>query len=242
MQRHTDGGHVALLSAPGFLEDQQVIFAFMRRLESCNIPCSVIQQPNALKWRTDGCCALRRTGQPIRAVVRFFQLEWLCRMKSASGWRELLQAQGIPVTNPTVSALSESKRFPLSFHNSSAFPTWQQLFPESRDPRAVGPTEWEDWVLKEAYSNAGDAVYICATYSNNDRRKLVERALREPLKWVAQRRFETLTVEAESGVLLPCVGVYVVDGKAAGAYVRLSVGPVTNGAAKEAPLLIEQSS
>ena len=179
---------------------------------------------------------------PIRAVVRFFQLEWLCRMKSASGWRELLQAQGIPVTNPTVSALSESKRFPLSFHNSSAFPTWQQLFPESRDPRAVGPTEWDDWVLKEAYSNAGDAVYICGTYSNNDRRKLVERALREPLKWVAQRRFETLTVEAESGVLLPCVGVYVVDGKAAGAYVRLSVGPVTNGAAKEAPLLIEQSS
>jgi hypothetical protein len=72
MQRHTDGGRVALLSAPGFLEDQQVIFAFMRRLESCNIPCSVIQQPNALKWRTDGCCALRRTGHLSGLWCAFF--------------------------------------------------------------------------------------------------------------------------------------------------------------------------
>ncbi len=60
------------------------------------------------------------------------------------------------------------------------------------------------------------------------------------MQWIAQRRFQTLLVQSTSGPLHPCVGVFVVDGRAAGAYVRLSTHQVTDGAAKEAPLLIEQ--
>ena len=233
------GGRVALLSAPGFLEDQQVIFAFMRELTRHNIQTAAIQNPNALQWGSNGSCSLGSTGQPIHAVVRFYQLEWLARLNTASRWRELLLAQAIPVTNPTVSALSESKRFPLAFDDSAAFPTWRALFPECRDPRDVPTAEWDEWVLKATYSNAGDAVYICAHHSKDKLRKLVAKALSEPLKWVAQRRFETATVESERALLRPCVGVYVVDGKAAGAYVRLASGPITDGSAQEAPLFIE---
>jgi hypothetical protein len=43
-------GHVALLSAPGYLEDQQVVRSFRAELESRKIASSLIQTPAALDW------------------------------------------------------------------------------------------------------------------------------------------------------------------------------------------------
>jgi glutathionylspermidine synthase len=42
-------------------------------------------------------------------------------------------------------------------------------------------------------------------------------------------------------LLYPCIGVFVVDGRAAGAYVRLSKRQVTDGSSKEAPLFIDRA-
>ncbi len=242
MKRTANGGRVALLSAPGFLEDQQVIFAFMRSLEAHDTPCSAIQSPSALDWSAGGTCRLRGTSQQISAIVRFFQMEWLCRLPEDSGWKELLQTQTTPVMNPTVSALSESKRFPLTFDDPSSFPFWQKLVPHCRDPRDVASSDWNDWVLKKAYSNTGDEVHICGELGKRHLRTLLRRVLKEPLNWVAQRRFETLAVESDDGPLFPCVGVYVVNGRAAGAYVRLSRGQITNGMARESAMFIESAN
>jgi len=242
MRRTANGKRVALLSAPGFLEDQQVIFAFMRRLEGQKIPCSVIHSPGALAWSSGGSCSLRGTSEQIGAIVRFFQIEWLCRLPRKTGWKDLLKAGATPVTNPTVSAISESKRFPLTLNDPSAFPAWQQLVPECRDPRDVAPTEWDDWVLKKTYSNAGDEIHLCGALGKNDRSIVLRKALQKPLNWIAQRRFETLPVESVHGMLRPCVGVFVVDGKAAGAYIRLSESQVTGGAARESAMFIESVS
>jgi hypothetical protein len=59
-----------------------------------------------------------------------------------------------------------------------------------------------------------------------------------PGQWLAQRRFSVAPVHAASDSLFPCIGVYVVDGKAAGAYARVSSGPVINFAAQDSALLI----
>jgi glutathionylspermidine synthase len=233
-------GHVALLSAPGYLEDQQVLRTFRTELESRRISSSLIQTPAALKWTREKRCSLTGSGLAVSAVIRFYQLEWICALPASTGWRRLLTSHDIPVLNPTVSVISESKRFPLLFREANTCPSWQALMPECRDPREVS-ADWETWVLKACYSNTGDRVIIVGELARKYRQQAIREAQRHPSKWVAQRRFSTLSLESRRGPLFPCVGVFVVGGRAAGAYVRLSTHQVTDGAALEAPLLINRA-
>ncbi len=235
-------GQVALLSAPGYLEDQQVLRTFRSELESRRIASCLIQTPAALDWTRGGCCTLVGSGLPVSAIVRFYQLEWMCALPSSTGWRQLLTSTGIPVLNPTISAISENKRFGLLFREAKTCLAWQALMPENRDPREIVSAEWDDWVLKACYSNTGDQVLIVGDLTRTDRQRAIREAQRHPLKWIAQRRFTTLMLESCRGPLFPCVGVFVVGGRAVGAYVRLSTHQVTDGAALEAPLLIESAT
>jgi hypothetical protein len=232
-------GHVALLSAPGYLEDQQVLRTFRAELESRKITSSLIQTPAALDWTRPGYCTLAGSCTKVSAVIRFYQIEWICALPSRTGWRDLLASKDIPVLNPTISAVSESKRFPLLFRETKSCPGWQALMPECRDPREVS-ADWDAWVLKACYSNTGDRVLIVGDLARKDREQAIRRAKRHPSEWVAQRRFATLALESCRGPLFPCVGVFVIGGRAAGAYVRLSTHQITDGAALEAPLLIDQ--
>jgi glutathionylspermidine synthase len=232
-------GHVALLSAPGYLEDQQVVRAFRSELESRKIASSLIQTPAALDWTSAGSCTLASSSTAVSAIIRFYQIEWISALPSSTRWRHLLASKDIPVLNPTVSAISESKRFPLLFRDAKTCPGWRALMPESCDPREIS-TDWDAWVLKACYSNTGDRVLIVGDLARQERQQAVRRAQRRPSEWVAQRRFETLALESCRGPLFPCVGVFVVGGRAAGAYVRLSTRQVTDGAALEAPLLIDR--
>ncbi len=233
-------GHVALLSAPGYLEDQQVLRTFRTELESRKIASSLIQTPAALDWTRAGCCTLSGSRITVSAVIRFYQIEWICALPSSTRWRHLLASKDIPVLNPASSAISESKRFPLLFRGAKNCPAWQALMPECRDPREIS-AEWDAWVLKACYSNTGDRVLMVGDLARKDREQAIRRAQRHPSEWVAQRRFATLALESRRGPLFPCVGVFVVGGRAAGAYVRLSTHQVTDGAALEAPLLIDRA-
>jgi hypothetical protein len=233
-------GHVALLSAPGYLEDQQVLRTFRAELESRKIASSLIQTPAALDWTRTGGCTLSGSCVTVSAVIRFYQIESICALPSSTRWRHLLASTDTPVLNPTISALSESKRFPLLFREGKNCPNWQALMPECCDPREIS-AEWDAWVLKACYSNTGDRVIIVGDLARKDRDQAIRRAQRHPSEWVAQRRFATLALESCRGRLFPCVGVFVVAGRAAGAYVRLSTHQVTDGAALEAPLLIDRA-
>ncbi len=248
MQSALEGRRVALLSAPGYLEDQQVVRVLMRELADRGFSCELIQTPAALKWFQDRVVLARDPEYAIDGVVRFYQAEWLCRLPGHTGWENLLSGRQVLVTNPMVSVLSESKRFPLSWGRLSApSQTWRSLMPECRDPREVADHEWEHWVLKAAYSNTGDEVVLPPAHPGRSAvdSGLWERTIREARRkshsWVAQRRFETSTLDFACGPLRPCIGVFVINGQAAGAYVRLALQQVTDCFALEAPLLLESN-
>jgi hypothetical protein len=59
---------------------------------------------------------------------------------------------------------------------------------------------------------------------------------------VAQQRFEPVSLDTPLGPVFPCIGVYTVDGRACGAYARISHGPVVDFAAVDVALLIEEPS
>jgi len=234
-------GPVVLLSAAGFMEDHQIVAGLGAHLRHRGLN-AFLAQPRHLEWI--GGCAYLRTGASksrVGAIVRFYQGEWLARLGSASGWRNLFTGGKTPVANPGCAILSESKRLPLIWDELGvACPTWKQYLPETRDPRDVPWSRDDSWLLKTAYCNTGDSVTIRSetpAKTWNWRRFDV---LLNPRDWIAQRRFETTPIDTPRGPKFPCVGVYTIDGRACGVYGRLSTGQVVNYSAVDVAVLIER--
>jgi glutathionylspermidine synthase len=240
MQSELNGGRIALLYAPGFLEDEQVVRVLARALRDRGFSTYLIQSPAALEWKQNYASLRRGARVGIDAVIRFYQAEWLSQLPTRTGWKNLFgYGDRTPVINPAISAISESKRLGLCFrHLAAGSNTWRALSPECREPSEIAAEPQEDWVLKATYSNTGDEVHLGGDMSFPDWSELLRRAKSNPSCWVAQRRFETLSLPSVVGPVRPCVGVFVIGGRAAGAYVRLSRTQVTDAHALEAPLFI----
>ena len=227
------GAPVALVCAPGFMEDQQVV---------SHLACSLVEQGQAaelasveqLEWQGGRA---RLAGREIGAIFRFFQLEWLAKLRG--DWRYLVTGSLTRCANPGSAALTESKRLPLVWDRlRTQLPTWRRLLPETR---ALADAPWasdDGWLLKSAYCNNGDTVSIRSALSRGAWMKRSWRARLQPSQWLAQRRFEVLPVFDEQGALFPCIGVFVVNGRASGAYARMTRGPLIDFAAMDAALLI----
>ena len=235
---HDGAGHVALLAAAGFMEDQQVV-TYMGRLLAERGLTPHLADPAQLRWRDDHAFL---GDVRLSAIVRFYQAEWLASLprRHRSCWLPLAAGGRTMVTNPVSSVLTESKRFPLVWNRlATRLPTWRRLLPETRDPRDAPWQVDEGWLLKTAFCNTGDAVSAASLLPAKQWRKAKWQARLFPRQWVAQRRFNTLPLGTPMGELYPCIGVYTIDGRAAGAYVRLSHRPVIDYRAIDAAMLIE---
>jgi hypothetical protein len=229
------GLHVALLAAPGFIEDQQVIAYIARQLGQLGMP-SHWAAPEHLQWR-NGIAHLDSPSHqgPLGAIVRFFQAEWL----SAGASSCLFVGGQTPVANPGIAILTESKRFPLVWDDlATPLHAWRQLLPETRDP---GSVDWVDdpaWLVKSALCNTGDTVAIRALLTDRQW-KLAAREVRwHPGHWIAQRRFDVQPVESPAGNIYPCIGVYTINGSPAGIYGRFSRNELIDFAAVDVAVLI----
>jgi len=234
------GGVIALLSAEGFMEDHQVIAFLAARLRDRGCQ-AFLANPRQISWR-DGAARLDSAwyGGRIDALVRFYQSEWLARLNGKCDWRRFFRGGATPVANPGTAAISESKRFPLVWARlCSLLPTWQRLLPETRDPRDA-PWETDDaWLIKSAMCNTGDTVCVRELLGVDEWSRARRSARWSPRGWVAQRRFESLPIATPTGPRHVCIGVYTINGRAAGVYARLAVKPVIDFAATDAALLLD---
>ena len=143
--------------------------------------------------------------------------------------------------NPGAAILTESKRLPLVWDDlTTPMSTWRSLLPETRDPRDVAWKRDDCWLLKPAFCNTGDTV--------SHRSLLAEKAwsaiCREvdwfPGQWAAQRRFDILPINTPLGFVFPCIGVYTINGRAAGAYGRIGRRPLIDFEAIDVAILVER--
>lgn len=241
-RRVPGSGTVALLSAPGWVEDTQVVAHLAARLRARGLSAH-LASPHHLRWKDDRArLESDFCSTPVDAVLRFYQAEWIAKLPCHESWMPLFSGGRTPVSNPGSAALTESKRLPLVWSELDArTDTWRSVLPETRDPRDVRGL-WRgrgDWILKPAFGNTGDLVTLreCTSRSTWHRRVLA--AIARPRRWVAQRRFQGLAIESPRGPMHACVGVYVVDGHARGAYGRLSPSPVIDNAAIDTAVLVE---
>jgi len=238
-----NGGAIALLAAPGFMEDQQVVSGLARRLRHRDIPAG-IAEPRNLDWR-DGRASLRTSSsnEEVAAIVRFYQGEWLARISRRFECRNLFVGARTPLTNPGSAIVTESKRLPLVWDEINvACPTWKRLLPETRDPRDAPWSRDNSWLLKSAFCNTGDSVTAHDLLPAKVWRKRRFDVLLNPRQWIAQRRFETTPLDTSVGAVYPCIGVYTIDGRACGIYGRVSTGPVVTYAAMDVAVLVENES
>jgi len=233
------GAVVGLLSAPGFMEDHQVVAYLARQLrkQGCE---THLANPRQLAWR-DGFAYLETEWFRGRldAVVRFYQGEWLARLPSRCGWKNFFRGGRTPVGNPGLAVISESKRFPLVWQRlAGPMRTWRRLLPESRAPREA-PWQTDDgWLVKSAMSNTGDAVCIRELMSPPDWRRARREVWLHPSHWVAQQRFQSVPLETPRGPMHICLGIHTINGKAAGIYARLATRPLVDYTAVDAAVLI----
>jgi hypothetical protein len=233
------GGRIGLLAAPGYMEDQQVAAGLADEFRRLGWK-TAIGHPGQVEWDGD-LARLRVPGGAVAVdvVIRFFQGEWLARLRGVGRWRRLFRGGRTPVCNPGTALLSESKRFPLVWDDlRTPLPAWRTLLPETRDPRAVPWRRDGDWLLKGAFSNNGDEVIDRARSAPRDWRRLARDVGLRPRAWAAQRRFAALPVDTPAGPMYPCLGVYTIDGRAAGVYGRLSPRPLIDYAATDVAILV----
>jgi hypothetical protein len=232
-------GTVALLTAPGFMEDHQITAYLARHLNALGCRTQ-LAGPRQLEWN-HGLASLNTTSHagPVDAIIRFYQGEWLAKLPATSGWENFFAGGRTPVGNPGSAIISESKRFPLVWDDlKTTLPVWRRLLPETRDPRDV-PWQGDDgWLLKSAFCNTGDTVSIRSSLGDKAWSALARSARWRPKQWVAQRRFQSVPVVTPVGLMHPCIGVYTVNGRVAGAYARITGGPVVDFAAIDVPLLV----
>ena len=232
-------GPVALVHATGYIDDARVVAYLSRRLAAAGIegiPCA----PDHLRFDPDGArVAIGGSARAVRAVFRFFPAEWLPNLGRGAPWRGFLHAAGAALCNPATALLSQSKRAPIAWRALGLdMPAWRAWTPEVRDPRDVPRGERDAWVLKPALGRVGAMVAIEGVSSARQMRAARWWSRLFPTRWAAQRRFIATPVHTPDGPRFPTVGVFVIDGRAAGAYGRVASRPLIDWRAQDAPVLI----
>jgi hypothetical protein len=100
--------------------------------------------------------------------------------------------------------------------------------------------ERDQWVVKPALGRVGDAISMAGITPPKELRQIARSAYWRPYWWVAQRRFEIIpAVDDEEKAHFPCLGVYTIDGRAAGIYGRMASQPLINQFAQDVAVLID---
>lgn len=234
------GGTVAMVHATAYTDDRQAMTFLSRKLDQRGLRC-VLAAPDHLFWR-DGRALIRTDWHegPADFVFRFFPAEWLPNLPRGTDWTRFLGQTLTPQSNPATALLSQSKRWPLVLGQTGLdLPAWDRFLPETRDPRQVDWAGDPGWVLKPALGRVGEFVGIEGVTPPREW-KMIRRSVRWGARhWVAQRRFSPLPVLVQGASWHVCVGVYTVDGRAAGIYARIAPEPLINHLARDVAVLVE---
>ena len=195
-----------------------------------------------LRWKSGLAQVVRShsTGTPS-LVVRQITVEQMLKLCRGSHWADWFSGPRTPVSNPCYSILIESKRLPCILKELDApMPAYRSHSPESRFPTEISPSSQNQWVFKPAFGVAGRGVAIAGVTRKLAFSGAAEISRRHPMNWVGQRRFESVAVPTERGPGHVCLGIYTVDGSAAGAYARIRGTALIDKHALSIPVLIPE--
>lgn len=233
------GARIGLLHLTTHTDDHQIMRYLATRLAAAGL-APVFLGPEHLRFRDGQASSVADTDPgPLDAVFRFLPAQWLAALPPEAGFPLFFEGAATELCNPGYAVLTHSKRFALVWDQLAApLPTWRAMLPETASPDAVGAAE-TGWVHKPALGFEGVDVAIDGALPAEAISDIRRRALESPATWVAQRRFDSLLLDTPLGPMFACLGIFVIGGKASGAYARLSRTPRIDAAAREAAVLVE---
>jgi glutathionylspermidine synthase len=252
---------VAIVYPTDLPEDLSMIAIYKRWLEDRN--CKVtLGSPFNLGVDSQGWVTVM--GEAVDLIVRHYKTDWWSERETI--WtnqapfpdpdpltRELtllLEAENegrVTVVNPFGAVVTQNKfAMALMWERRELFSEQAQSWiaeyvPETRRLIAMNHEELnrDEWVLKSDYGCEGDSVLCGPFVKPSDWQLALATAI--PEHWIAQRFFEVAPVDDGQGgeAALPNYGVYLIGGRAAGFYTRLSQ-KATNYASVTAPTFISR--
>lgn len=238
-QRTEPGARIAFVHATSYADDRQVMQFLGDYFEQRGYR-SLYAAPDHIVWKSRRAVSLIQDEEgPVGGIVRFFPLEWLPNLSGRTDWGGYYDTE-TPSCNHPISIFTQSKRLPLIWDELGLeLPAWRSLLPETCTPRTKPPGE--DWIFKPALGRVGEGISIREALSAKEFRQIQRDARWHPRNWILQKRFESMPVSGEGGESYHlCVGVFTVEGKAAGFYGRISPYPRIDARAKDIPLLVEK--
>jgi len=232
---------VAFVHATAYSDDRQVMHHLARCFSRQGLRTCLLS-PAHLHWK-EGRAQIRcayASGDPD-TIVRFFPAEWLPNLWHNNHWQPYFQAGKTVLSNSGTAIVLQTKRFPLIWNQlATNLSTWRRFLPETRDASELNGAPDERWVLKPALGRVGDGIGIHGVTPEAEFVQFKQQARRRPTEWVVQKRFVTLPLHTESGSKYPCIGVFTINGKAAGFYGRIAETPIINQNAQDVAVLVNE--
>jgi len=237
----TGGARIAFVHATSYADDRQVM-QFISDYFQQNGYCTVFAAPDHIRWENKKAFSIIAGEEgPVDGIIRFFPLEWFTELPRLSGWSGYFDCD-IPCCNHPAAMLSQSKRLPLIWNKLNVdIPHWKSLLEETKEPKAIAKGQ-DGWIYKPAFGRVGDGISIKGAVSEKERLKIEKAARRQKRSWIAQRMFNSIPVKSPEGESFHvCIGVFTVDGIAAGFYARQSKTALINENAQDIPVLLVDS-
>ncbi len=177
----------------------------------------------------------------IDAIFRFTPLEWLIDIKPKC-WQGYFDTSTLSCNHP-IAIFAQTKRFPLIWealeNKGIQFSTWRELLPETIEVKDA--KKREGFIYKPACGRVGEDITIKEACRDDEYEKIMKDVKKHPKNYVAQKRFNSRAlISDEKESFHVCLGVYTVEGKAAGYYARISKTPRIDSTAADIPVLIER--
>lgn len=233
---------IGLVHATAYTDDRQAMVFLADKLKTLGFQSSLIS-PEQVQWKS-GQAFIKTEWCDGRAdlLVRYYPGEWLPNLPRQSSWHHFLTESQTPISNPATALLTQSKRHPLVWDKlRTPMPTWRKLLPPCAEIQDVPWKSDSDWLAKPALGRVGYGIGLRECLTDKEWSDICKQVRRYPHHWVAQRRFRIVPLSVPSGKGYPCLGIYTIDGKVAGAYGRMAARPLIDNQAQDIAIFINPS-
>jgi glutathionylspermidine synthase len=216
-----EGGPVGILHATGYSEDLQVCALVARELQRAGTR-AILAPPTAPRLRGGNLCI---HGETVRALYRYFPTEWMSGQRNVPDIARAVAFGRVRTLTSFAHVYTQSK---LAFARA-----WQAgartFLPETHDvldvPRDILVRDRSAWVVKRAMGRVGDEVFVGDLFGGDDWPAAVDGARALAAKgeaWIAQRFVRQRPIPTPWGDRLVTLGAYVLDGRFAGYFARIT--------------------
>ena len=236
-------GRIIFVHCTSYSDDRQVMQFLGDKLQ--NIGFKIIYAAaDHLRFENNEAISILdgNTGK-VDAIFRFTPLEWLIDIKPRR-WQGYFDTK-TPSCNHPIAIFAQTKRFPFVWDALESLgvkmSTWRELLPETLEVKDA--KNKKEFIYKPACGRVGENISIKEACRDDEYETIIKDVKKHPKEYLAQKRFNSKPLISDEGESFHvCLGVYSVEGKAAGYYARISKVPRIDSNAADIPVLIERNN